>query len=273
MSDFVHPISRSTHLIKCYFKDNGSEEGKYLGSATGFSWKYGNQIYLITNWHVVSSKDSINGKNLSDKAALPNYIKIYGYDNSGKLQIIEKCLYESNEIDHDKKGWIEYRRLENGSMVDVVAIPLEPESDIELHPLNLINSFDSEIDLEIMMNVNIVGYPLENIKGNPWPIWMAGNIASEPKINFNEESLLLVNSITYKGMSGSPVIWIYHNRPIKKKKGGCMVNSVMGDFMTFVGIYSGRVIDKNIDDDKSGIVALSRVWKYDVIDQLFLSNN
>ena len=36
--------------------------GKPMGVATGFIWKHGQQHYLITNWHVITGRNTQTGK-------------------------------------------------------------------------------------------------------------------------------------------------------------------------------------------------------------------
>ena len=45
-----------------------------LGHATGFLWRASatRQLYIVTNWHVVSAKDFFTLRNLNKTAARPN---------------------------------------------------------------------------------------------------------------------------------------------------------------------------------------------------------
>ena len=47
-----------------------------LGHATGFLWRATGtrQLYIVTNWHVVSAKDFFTLRNLNETAARPNQI-------------------------------------------------------------------------------------------------------------------------------------------------------------------------------------------------------
>ena len=141
--DLIHPISRCTHLIIIYYKNNSLEKSIDFGSATGFIWENNKQHYLITNWHVVSGKNSITNQCIHQFGCRPNYIEMHGYDDLGTSKIYTIKLYNSEEVNDDEKCWIELKELKNGRMIDVVAIPLESNLDMKLYPLNLVKGFDT----------------------------------------------------------------------------------------------------------------------------------
>ena len=54
--------------------------------------------------------------------------------------------------------------------------------------------------------MSIIGFPLGLAAGGLLGIWVRGTVPSEPDIDYNALPLMLVDSRTRQGQSGSPVI-------------------------------------------------------------------
>ena len=106
----------------------------------------------------------------------------------------------------------------------------------------------------------ILGYPKGLTGAGNTPIWKRGSIASEPNLDLKEEPLVLVDSATRQGMSGSPVI--ARHSGIHTKGGQISADTIIGTAQSFLGIYSGRT-----DDDELG-VQIGRVWKATVVGEV-----
>jgi len=80
MAAEIHPVSRCTTPLEGYFNETS------LGISTGFFYSENNQVYLVTNWHVLTGKNPITGKHLSVTKAEPNRIKIWQHRIDGNRQ-------------------------------------------------------------------------------------------------------------------------------------------------------------------------------------------
>ena len=226
-----------------------------LATATGFLITRNNNIYLVTNRHVVTGRNNQTNECLDPNAAIPNKIKAWiPFRENEKYKWIEKTcdLYDKDEL----PMWFEHPLYQN--RVDVVALKL---GNLEQNMCYYnTNSFYNPIVTE---NVFIIGYPFGyNIRtnGEKYAIWTTGTIASDPDLNIeiNGEQVpaFLVDAKTRKGQSGSPVIY-YNDMGLDKDLNG--ISLYGGPVWHEIGIYSGRI---NKESD------LGFVWKWSVISEI-----
>ena len=112
--------------------------------------------------------------------------------------------------DDSKPLWIEHPILEGN--VDVVAIPIQIPNDcftMFFMPGNDSRNFK----LGIADNVNIIGFPTGKwVLGKfkkyeiKFPIWITGQVASEPDIDIGGMPYFYIESSAQSGNSGSPVV-------------------------------------------------------------------
>lgn len=241
----IDPLSLTSVLLECFFKDI------LLSTATGFIvTHHSTGSYVITNWHVVSGRNPDTGETLNKNRAVPDSIKIKHHSKHqfGKwVETIERLV-----DDEDKPLWIEHPL---GREVDVAAIPITPNKDINLFPLDfaLINT---DVVLRPAMLVSIVGYPL-GLTSSGWPIWKTGHIASDPLIDYDGKRMFLIDATTRGGMSGSPV-YLRISSGYSLSDGTHLVGGPM--VTKFLGIYSGRIRDD---------IEIGRVWKPKLIAEIF----
>ncbi len=109
---FIDPLSLTSLKIEPKFKDT------HLAWATGFIISFNNNNYLITNWHVVTGRNSETDKCMDQKnAAIPDRICVT-FHSREKLGLWQK--YDIPLLNHDGSPlWIEHP---SGKKVDVVAI-------------------------------------------------------------------------------------------------------------------------------------------------------
>lgn len=228
-----------------------------LATATGFLVHKENELYLITNRHVVTGRDNQTDKCLDEiTAATPNKLKIWFPHRD-----IENYKWSNISIDlYDDNGnmkWLEHPKYKN--KVDVVAIPLGTFDQI-----TFCYNIKSSYNPIVTENIFIIGYPFGyNIrpKEGRYAIWSTGTVASDPdldlEINGNQLPAFLVDAKTRKGQSGSPVIYYNSSGFTRKNNGGFSVygNPVIHE----IGIYSGRI---NKDSD------LGYVWKWSLIEEI-----
>ena len=227
-----------------------------LATATGFIVNKNNNLYLITNRHVVTGKDNQTDECL-DKihAGIPNKIKFwFPYEENGyfKWSVICLDLYDVNE----KPVWLEHPVYKN--KVDVVALNLGSFNQTKFY-----YSCKSSYSPIVTENVFIIGYPFGyNVrpKEGKYAIWSTGTVASDPdldlEINGEQLPVFLVDAKTRKGQSGSPVIY-YNANGFNRENGGLALYA--GPISHEIGIYSGRI---NAESD------LGYVWKWSLIEEI-----
>ncbi|WP_156343547.1 hypothetical protein [Limnohabitans sp. 63ED37-2] len=129
---------------------------------------------------------------------------------------------------------------------------------VEINPYN-IEFFDlakeiekSEIDLGVMDDVFIVGFPLKTkTTPNCYPIYKGATIASEP-FQYTDLPIFYIDGKTKKGMSGSPVIK-KHKFDLKILNGKMTGTK---DRIDLIGTYSGR--DTTAEDEYTAELGI--VW-------------
>ena len=217
-----------------------------LSSATGFYFRYQQQLYLITNRHVVRDENNCHYPDKLEITLHPNrsnlaetsFYSIPFYDNAGKPIWREV---------HDWAG-----------IVDVVALPLMqgifPENALytAFTPANLPQEL---MTVEIGQSVRVVGYPLNfHDTLHNLPVMRHAIIASSFNLRFQGKGYFLTDSLLHRGSSGSPVIMRTSD-------------AVSGrtDFpWTLLGIHSARLSAKRdiYADDRLNLFA---TWYSDVL--------
>lgn len=240
----IDPFSLTTVPIEQY------ANGKLLGSATAFVWRRGRKHCLVTNWHVVTGKNSQTGCMLAK--VRPEMLRAYFNTRKtdyGKIQVDIRL-----RDDEGNPTWFIHplRKQE----VDLAAVPLDivvDDTAINMYPINTLKS-DADLAVTIGMDVFILGYPFGySLPG--FPVWKRGSIASEPDLVRLAEGYLLVDTASRPGMSGAPVIrrsWGTHSLA----SGGTSSNSTPQS--KFVGVYSGRRYTEDQSDAQLGIVWMKR---------------
>ncbi|MBU1018266.1 serine protease [Patescibacteria group bacterium] len=243
----IDPLSVVSLLLET------SALGKPLGRATGFVVKKEGRPYLITNWHVVTGRNSETLQPLSPTAALPDQITIafHEKDKLGSWILTRQSLANKS----GKPIWIEHERKYE---IDVVAIPLEPlglSDKMVFYDLDLTLS-ETDMIPQCAMPVSIIGFPLGLTTAGVLPIWKTGHIASDHDLDHDSRPSFLIDATTREGMSGAPVL-LRLTGGYKQKNGNSIISS--GLRTRFLGIYSGRIHDDS---------EIGRVWRPQVITEI-----
>lgn len=192
----LDPFSLTTVAVEQYANDNK------LGSATAFVWKRGYKHYLITNWHVVTGKNTQTGD--LELPVRPENLRAYFNPRIPDFWKVQRDI--SLHSTEGKPVWYVHPHFQK-KKIDLAAIPLNiatDDPDINLHPINALKS-DVDLAMTIGMDVFILGYPFGySLPG--FPVWKRGSIASEPDLVHLADQYLLVDSASRPGMSGAPVI-------------------------------------------------------------------
>jgi hypothetical protein len=236
-----------------------------ISNATAFVWSRHGQYYLITNWHVLSGRNSRTGENLHKCGAWPNKLRAQFSSKSTSnfwKESIEIPLLDSD----DRARWLAHPLRPPGNPnklpleettglregVDVVALKLDV-GDLMQNSFNPANVHANDtLPIEIGMEVFILGYPF-GAEPPAFPVWKRGSIASEPALVKFVSGFYLVDTASRPGMSGSPVI-------LRSRVNGREVGGRPRD--KFLGVYSGR-FEATKDEAQIG-----RVWHESLIDDI-----
>lgn len=276
------PMIRNAYS-KCAFKIHTFYQDNLRGTATGFFYEYSNQLYIVTNWHVVTGRDFLSGRILDSSGMIEacptalelNLIETIPHEEQ-PLVALRNSQFRMELYTGGEPIWFEYPG--DDSICDVVAIGVTPESLERFFHLP-INRMDEEpIPWRPGDTVFILGYPIGIGASGGFPIWKSGYVASEPEFpislatesedgssNETRLSAFYIDSATREGMSGGPVIakisglWDgedpFGSHDLRDQ-------TVIGTGTEFVGCYSGRVQTSALE------AGLGICWRRDVLDQI-----
>jgi Trypsin-like peptidase domain len=238
----INQMSFATCKINLFCRANK------IGSASGFFYESKGRKFLVSNWHVFSGRDAVTNETIhKSKTALPDEIEIVyasvlsldestGLINVAPHQI--KCKIKNVDL---KANWIELPNYD--PKVDIAALSVSFMDGLKKPFMLTDMNLNNELEATIGGDVFIVGFPLGLANNEFLPIWKRGSIASEPSVPFNREPLFLIDSATREGLSGSPV-YLTSDGNSPDAQGNVILGRARQ--YKFLGIYSGRVHDKDI---------------------------
>lgn len=282
----IDHASRVSVCIDLYCRNVTGKDAK-VGSGTGFFRRYGADLYLITNWHVLTGRDPAEpGKLLQGYLSSPSSIEIHlSRENNPNhfAPLVSVPLYENG-----KASWIEAEPLPSGGRIDLAAIKFLWSGDPTDRPLiTSIEDFapGTQDFLRVGKDVVIIGYPFGIRPDNPYPVWKRGYVASEPSIAIGGLPKFYVDTPGRPGMSGSPIFMIGSGmglpREIAKQLNDLtssesalgllasidteqLLNAPEVNIMKFAGVYSGSVGDQSLDTLRVGVA-----WHAATVDRIF----
>lgn len=241
----IHPLSLVAIHLEC------SCRGTALASGTGFVVTRSGLNYLITNWHVVTGRRPETGDPVSDSgAADPDTVAVWYHAANRLGSWVQKSEPLLDPGDGAPK-WIEHPR---GREIDVVALRLPHHQDVRVYPLDL-RLAETDLVISPSEAVSIIGFPLGFAAAGKIPIWKTGHVASDIDIDYDGKPVFLIDATTRPGMSGSPVVVLKIG--LRRTSSGWELGG--GEFVRFLGVYSGRVEPSS---------ELGMVWKATVLDEI-----
>lgn len=206
------------------YKDN-----MRLGSATGFLIRSKTRPYLITNYHVVTNKNSWDGNWINPQIPIsPNKILI---NQNGKE--IGSHLAKVESLISSRGDTLWHRNKIGNEMVDVIELPLTDTSNIVIYSVDYQNTTDS-LQISPTDRVFIPGFPLGLRASNDLAIWKSGFIASEPDLDQEDKPIIWLDETPFPGMSGSPVYYI--SKDLNYKNGTPWLGFYSQSF--FMGVFA-----------------------------------
>lgn len=239
----------------------------YITSATGFFIKKNKKLFLISNWHVFSGRNTYSGQPIH--GGIPNKFlihfnsRIYS-DNFLKKDAVSQLMAELPIYNKEEIPlWLMHPK---GQDIDIAAIEINFDA-LDIPHFDINNNFNF-INERVGDDVFILGFPKGiAVHGNYIPIWKKGSIASEPSINYQDLPVFLIDASTRDGMSGAPVI--IEKAGAFANQNGMLFPEGGGPVSKLLGIYSGRITAKNAARPPSveaeEQLQLGKVWKLSAI--------
>ncbi|MFE3505944.1 trypsin-like peptidase domain-containing protein [Kitasatospora sp. NPDC059160] len=231
-------------------------------AATGFIVRNTRGMpYLVTNRHVVTGRNSLDGDKSSGAAISALRVFLPRADRLGEWLPVVLELWDASEDPDDpvrRPSWLEHPDL--GWKVDVVAIPLSgPSFERDLDLMAYTVSGAALPRLAVASELHVIGFPLgfDPFKAQvPLGVWTRGTIAWHPSLDWQGLPATLIDCRARPGQSGSPVV--FSAAPFTRfvTSAGVIQEA---DTWTYdlVGIYSGRIVDGS---------DVGVVWKRSAID-------
>jgi hypothetical protein len=215
-----HPVYTFTTIIKI------SQDH----SASGFFFSENDNLYLVTNKHV------IYGEDFAQSSVQPKIkqVTIILHTDASNSTVNEQLNIELFDGD-GKRKWLEHKN----PTIDVILIPITLGKKYIVKPLNRTFIEDAKDFVTLFEKIVIVGYPYgwyDDV--NNLPIIRVGHLSSPFKVGFKGYPWMVGDVITHPGMSGAPVL-MYLVNPIKKYAGGIRKISPETRFL-LIGVYSGQ---------------------------------
>lgn len=252
----IDDYSKASYYVEPHFNDTK------LSSATCFFLRNEGDIFLITNWHVVTGKNPNTGMCLRSDGAIPNNLVISLFDEKSEYAKWIEYRVELYDANGDKI-WHEHPSYKE--KIDAVAIKINIPSDNYLvFPVNeLEEPFNETTVANVSDDVFVLGFPFGIKAGGNLPIWKRASLASEPDVNMDDLPKIFIDTASRSGMSGSPVIY-KQRRPVTVLDQA--EQKISRYFTKFIGVYSGRI---GTDDELKAQLGI--VWKASAISEIIAS--
>ena len=238
------------------------KDGEIIGSASGFFYTRNNDLFLVTNHHVV--RDEKEG-------ILPDAVRLRLHTNSTNVTQNEEVdipLYQNG-----KPAW---RIHATQPQADVALIRLNKD-DLQrrffIRAWSKENFLPQNYLLHPGEDIFIMGYPLAfHDKQHNLPIFRNAMIASSYGVPFQGMPLFLTDANLHRGTSGSPVITKPKSTWVDDKNN---IKIVGGTTYYLLGVHSGIwqvTIKKQCDDGKpceSKVqLGLGAAWYIELVEEI-----
>lgn len=241
------------------------------GSATGFFYKRGDDIFFITNKHVVLNEGGYNNLTIYPNFIISNNNIYTGCSFTIPAERVSNISYHHSNDQVDIAAlWIIGA---NGFVQNIT----EATTNADIRSICCINDMkQTDISAEVADNAFIIGYPHGHSAetgiphGSPKPIWKCGTIATEMSLNYDADNCgsFLIDATGQQGNSGSPVVAYagVGNGMFKTANGGIVMKAGGGLIYKFLGVMSAILISPKAQPQEKSDLCL--VWKVHLIDEI-----
>lgn len=215
-----------------------------ISHGTGFFWRAGSRVFLITARHVVSGLYPFDDSLVSKMGYLPERIRIFPsrYEQQvGAAPTARLVGIELNVREDGRPMWLEDPRFQE-LRTDIAALELPIGETERLVCLNDNPNTFPDMFSHVGFECVVVGYPTRHFGGLMTPIWRRGTIASEPALPVDGKPMFLLDASTSPGFSGGPVFRRHIGPlPTHGPDGGIIIQPTTVVTTSFVGVYAGRL--------------------------------
>jgi hypothetical protein len=207
------------------------KESKILGYGSGFIMEKNGTYYLVTCFHLLTSKDPISNALLPQTKESPDQVAILFRSKTGGRV---RTVYSLHHGTRDAYLYIPH--------YDIAVLPL---IDIEADKLNIYSMNVNEMgnDIADQEKVVLCGFPISNAKPGTMPAICNSIITKQP----TERDLdLCINTSIPEGFSGAPIyrvnpdneiqlIGVYNTTSVSNNicKASGVANTVLRDILSF----------------------------------------
>lgn len=232
-----------------------SKKGAAAGSGSGFFYEHDDNLFLITNRHVVIDEDT---GHYPDELVLRLHTTPNDISQSADLRL---PLYQG-----PFRVWKQHPA---GPEVDVVAVPLA-KADVAgrffVRAFGKANHVPDDVDIAIGEDVQVMGYPLGfHDEVHNLPLIRNATIASVYPVPFRGHPFVLIDARLHRGTSGSPVL----TKPtsiLQKTDGSTAMLSGTATYL--VGVHSASLDVVDRDPDRDEPLGLNVVWFASLIPEI-----
>jgi hypothetical protein len=230
--------------------------GTVQTNATGFVLRDADGApYLITNRHVVTGQNSLDGLKVPDNPPAISALRVAMHRAGRRGTWMPVALRLGDE--DGRPYWLEHPV--HGPRMDVIGLPLG--SILEDDGLHLIAYPRTGPDarMELGTELQVIGFPVgfDPIHdGAALGVWTRGTIAWPPSLPWRNLPAFLIDCRSRHGQSGSPVIFAASEFTPYRHASGRIATGPMHEL---IGVYSGRIHE----DSDIGVV-----WKRDAVREI-----
>jgi hypothetical protein len=230
-----------------------------LAVGSGFLWRHGGLLCVVTAWHCLTGAHYQTRQSLSRTGARPDRVEAQFLDNSSAQR------HNYNMFLYDKEGspcWLVHPKGSRSIDLAVFPVSLPLSDQVVSRAINM--EKQAPIRISVGSDLFIVGFPL-GIDRLGLPIWKRSSLASEPAALLDDEGnrFLIVDSATREGMSGAAVF--ARRETVYESLTGDVVVAP-GTHTKFVGVYTGRLATSDPMSAQLGIV-----WPAGLVEEVIVS--
>ena len=233
------------------------KDGEVIGYASGFFYTRNNDLFLVTNQHVVRDEVVLDEK----EGILPDAVRLRLHTNSTNVTQNEEVdipLYQDG-----KPAW---RIHATQPQADVALIRLNKD-DLQrrffIRAWSKENFLPQNYLLHPGEDIFIMGYPLAfHDKQHNLPIFRNAMIASSYRVHFKGMPYFLTDANLHPGTSGSPVITKPKSTWVDDKG---TTHLVTGTIYYLLGVHSGTIDPKSTGGKQIGLGA---AWYIELVEEI-----
>jgi len=231
-------------------------DGRRVGTASGFFYRNGDNLFLVTNKHVFANREQPD----TARIRLHTDPKNLGQNADVRLPLCSSAA----------PAW---RTPKEVADVDVAAFPLEADfrTKYVINPISRESLPPSDVRLQAGQDVLVLGYPLGWAdEHNNLPIVRRGILASAYGTPFGGKPVCLIDARLHRGTSGSAVI----TKPTSSVHMANGTTKIIGDgaFWCLLGVLSAALKPRDeaeiAEVADSGPLDLNLCWYSQIVEEL-----